>query len=300
MERIRLMIICVLLLGFYACSNEDDIHAKVEDSWYNLEDDPSDPVQHYIYQFYQDYRTIIIKDPEVEDYRYNFKKRNNIKIVAPVQEAVLLQKGLDMVKDVFIDIYPDNFKKKYFPYSIIMADSVLFLGMEDQIPSYHAYASTNFVAIAGIRTEMNNYTDSDIREIRGEVNAKFWSDYLAAVKGVFVIPDDFYEVSKKFYGQSDWDWDVVYTPDDVDWHEMGFISYDPGNTSYDDDPILGGWWIQAPNKSIDVSQWLEFVFRVTPGERDMLLEKYPLMKKKYRILQEAIKGCDGFDISNLE
>ena len=246
------------------------------------------------------YRTIIIKDPEVEDYRYNFKKRNNIKIVAPVQEAVLLQKGLDMVKDVFIDIYPDNFKKKYFPYSIIMADSVLFLGMEDQIPSYHAYASTNFVAIAGIRTEMNNYTDSDIREIRGEVNAKFWSDYLAAVKGVFVIPDDFYEVSKKFYGQSDWDWDVVYTPDDVDWHEMGFISYDPGNTSYDDDPILGGWWIQAPNKSIDVSQWLEFVFRVTPGERDMLLEKYPLMKKKYRILQEAIKGCDGFDISNLE
>ena len=81
---------------------------------------------------------------------------------------------------------------------------------------------------------------------------------------------------------------------------MGFISYDPGNTSYDDDPILGGWWIQAPNKSIDVSQWLEFVFRVTPGERDMLLEKYPLMKKKYRILQEAMKQCDGFDISNLE
>ena len=46
------MIICVLLLGFSACSNEDDIHAKVEDGWYNLEDDPSDPVQHYIYQFY--------------------------------------------------------------------------------------------------------------------------------------------------------------------------------------------------------------------------------------------------------
>ena len=50
MKGIRLMIICVLLLGFNACSDEDDIHVNVEDSWYNLEDDPSDPVQHYIYQ----------------------------------------------------------------------------------------------------------------------------------------------------------------------------------------------------------------------------------------------------------
>ena len=109
------MIICVLLLGFNACSDEDDIHVNVEDSWYNLEDDPSDPVQHYIYQFYKDYQTIIIKDPEVEDYRYNFKRKNNIKVVAPVQEAALLTKGLDMVKDIFIEVYPESFKKKYFP-----------------------------------------------------------------------------------------------------------------------------------------------------------------------------------------
>ena len=34
--------------------------------------------------------------------------------------------------------------KAYFPYNIILADSILFLGMEDQTPSYHAFASTNF------------------------------------------------------------------------------------------------------------------------------------------------------------
>ena len=32
MKGIRLMIICVLLLGFNACSDEDDIHVNVEDS----------------------------------------------------------------------------------------------------------------------------------------------------------------------------------------------------------------------------------------------------------------------------
>ena len=270
----------------------------MEDSWYNLEDDPSDPVQHYIYQFYKDYQTIIIKDPEVEDYRYNFKRKNNIKVVAPVQEAALLTKGLDMVKDIFIEVYPESFKKKYFPYSIIMADSILFLGMEDQIPSYHSYASSNFVAIAGIRSKMNEYTDRDIRDIRGEVNAKFWNDYLSAIKNVFTVPDEFYEVSEEFYGETDWGWDIE-TPDDIDWHEMGFISYDPGNTSYDDDPDWGGWWIQAPNKSIDIMQWLEFIFSTTIQEREMLLETYPLMKKKYEILQETMKKYDGFDITKL-
>ena len=86
MKGIRLMIICVLLLGFNACSDEDDIHVNVEDSWYNLEDDPSDPVQHYIYQFYKDYQTIIIKDPEVEDYRYNFKGRIILRWLLPFKK----------------------------------------------------------------------------------------------------------------------------------------------------------------------------------------------------------------------
>ncbi len=234
----------------------------------------------------------------MEDYRYNFKRKNNIKVVAPVQEAALLTKGLDMVKDIFIEVYPESFKKKYFPYSIIMADSILFLGMEDQIPSYHSYASSNFVAIAGIRSKMNEYTDRDIRDIRGEVNAKFWNDYLSAIKNVFTVPDEFYEVSEEFYGETDWGWDIE-TPDDIDWHEMGFISYDPGNTSYDDDPDWGGWWIQAPNKSIDIMQWLEFIFSTTIQEREMLLETYPLMKKKYEILQETMKKYDGFDITKL-
>lgn len=298
MERIRLLIFCALLFGLHACSNENDIHAEVEGSWYDLEDDPSDPVQHYIYQFYQDYGKIIIKDPEVEDYRYNFKKKNNIRIVAPAQEAVLLADGLELVKKVFIDIYPDGFKEKYFPYSIIMADSILFLGMEDQIPSYHSFASTNFVAVAGIRRGMKDYTEREIREIRGEVNGKFWSDYLSAIKNVFVVPDEFYAVSKKFYKEDSWGWEVE-TPDDVDWHEMGFISYDPGNTMFDDDPDWGGWWIQAPNESIDLSQWLAFIFSATSEERDVLLESYDLMKEKYRILKEVMMKSVGFDITTL-
>lgn len=299
MKLIQLILFCALVFCLNACSDEDKIHATIGDSWYNLEDDPSDTVQHYIHEFYKTYQTIIVKDPGIRDYRYNFKKKNNIRMVSPLQEKELLEKGLSLVKKVFIDVYPESFLKKYLPYSLIMADSIFFLGMEEQTPSYHAFVSTNYVAIAGIRPEMDSYTDADIREIRGEVNGKFWKDYLLAIKGVFQIPEEFYEVSEEYYKQSDWDWDVE-TPDDVDWHEMGFVSYDPGMTNYDPDPDWGGWWIQAPSKDIDVSQWLEFIFRVTKAERDALLETYPLMKKKYDILKEAMKQCDEFDISSLQ
>ena len=46
-------------------------------------------------------------------------------------------------------------------------------------------------------------------------------------------------------------------------------------------------------------QWLEFIFSTTIQEREMLLETYRLMKKKYEILQETMKKYDGFDITKL-
>ena len=92
MKTIQLILFCALVCCLNACSDEDKIHASVGDSWYNLEDDPSDPVQHYIYEFYKTYQTIIVKDPDIRDYRYNFKKKNNIRVVSPLQEKELLER----------------------------------------------------------------------------------------------------------------------------------------------------------------------------------------------------------------
>lgn len=289
-----LSVLLVLLLA--GCNKEDDVHAELGDSWYDLKDDPSDPVQHYIYELYANTGVVLVVDPDIRDYRFNFTKKNNIRVVAPKQESDLLTQGIEFARKIFLDIYPDDFKKAYFPYNIILADSILFLGMEDQTPSYHAFASTNFVAIAGIRSGMENYTEEEISEIKSEVNGKFWNDYLAAVKGVFVFPEEFYGVSEEWYGKF---WMDGETPDDIDCHEMGFVDFDWGNTSYDDDPIWGGWWVQVPGKDLDRSQWMTFMFNSTATEREELFARYPLMKQKYEILKNAMKACGGFDISKV-
>ncbi|MEI3421398.1 MAG: hypothetical protein V8R91_10345 [Butyricimonas faecihominis] len=56
---------------------------------------------------------------------------------------------------------------------------------------------------------------------------------------------------------------------------------------------------RAPNKSIDIMQWLEFIFSQADARTRNVIQNYPLMKKKYEILQETMKKYDGFDITKL-
>lgn len=119
-----LSVLLVLLLA--GCNKEDDVHAELGDSWYDLKDDPSDPVQHYIHELYANTGVVLVVDPDIRDYRFNFTKKNNIRVVAPKQASDLLTQGIEFARKIFLDIYPDDFKKAYFPYNIILADSILF------------------------------------------------------------------------------------------------------------------------------------------------------------------------------
>ena len=48
----RFIFYLLLIFSAVACYNEDSIQAERGTPKYNLEDDPSDPVQHYIHEFY--------------------------------------------------------------------------------------------------------------------------------------------------------------------------------------------------------------------------------------------------------
>ena len=57
--------------------------------------------------------------------------------------------------------------------------------------------------------------------------------------------------------------------------------------------------IYAPLKSEDLAQWMNFVFEKTPAEIQEICDKYPVMKKKYDVIREAMLE-NGFDLSKLE
>ena len=57
----KLILLICMLAGMSSCYHEDALIVPEQPDKYNiLTDDPSDPTQHFIYQFYQKYQTAIL------------------------------------------------------------------------------------------------------------------------------------------------------------------------------------------------------------------------------------------------
>lgn len=297
----KLILLISLLAGMSSCYNEDALIIPDQTDKYNiLQDDPSDPTQHFIYQFYQKYQTVIITRPTEADYKFNFTSDNGIKITAPEQQKEIIDEGINFLQDVLLGLYPDDFLKKNLPFSILLAQQV-------QMASYgettimNSYASGSFIALGNVTSDLKTMSREDFVKIRADVNATFWARYMSEVRGLFTISDAFYEASQEiepdlynwFYLGSD-------APSTIDFYHYGLISYDPDASFVDeDDPEDPFYSLTAPSKATDLSQWMNFVFEKTPAEIQEICNNYPVMKKKYDVIREAMLE-NGFDLSKLD
>lgn len=297
----KLILLISLLAGMSSCYNEDALIIPDQTDKYNIpQDDPSDPTQHFIYQFYQKYQTVIITRPTEADYKFNFTSDNGIKITAPEQQKEIIDEGINFLQDVLLGLYPDDFLKKNLPFSILLAQQV-------QMASYgettimNSYASGSFIALGNVTSDLKTMSREDFVKIRADVNATFWARYMSEVRGLFTISDAFYEASQEiepdlynwFYLGSD-------APSTIDFYHYGLISYDPDASFVDeDDPEDPFYSLTAPSKATDLSQWMNFVFEKTPAEIQEICNNYPVMKKKYDVIREAMLE-NGFDLSKLD
>lgn len=294
-----LPVICMIVI--VSCTTNDSITSEIEEPIYNVDDNVKDAIQHEKNVLYNKYKTYLITNPLTRDYKFNFQRKNNLKITAPVQSTEVLQAGINLLHDTFLDIYSEDFKKKNMPFSILLADSILFLGQETSTPYYHAYVSQRFIALGGVRPNML-YTDSIKQIIKGDINSRFWIDYMNGVKELFSIPEEFADVSKSYYRK-----DVTSIPElgdvagkqphEIDYYQLGFVNYNAAATFYDKE--YKEWWIEVPDEETDKRQWVAFCFNTPKTRRDAIIAKYPKMKQKYLLLKRAFANCEGFDIDRL-
>lgn len=95
----KLILLICMLAGMSSCYHEDALIVLDQPDKYNiLTDDLSDPTQHFIYQFYQKYQTVIITNPTEADYKFNFTANNGIKITAPEQKQEIIDEGIEFCK----------------------------------------------------------------------------------------------------------------------------------------------------------------------------------------------------------
>lgn len=295
----------VLLFYFLissACRDKERISATLSPPRYDVSDGSQDVVQRLRYELYKKYKVYLITKPETYDYKFNFQRKNQLLITAPRQHLELLKAGVDLLEECFLGCYPEEFKIKHLPFSLILAEQILFLGEQDKTPEYGAFAGRNFVAISGIKEGIDLYTQEEKARLRGEVNARYWVHFLRDVKGVFAVPEEFYRVSEVYYRKNV---EAITelgevsgkNPNEIDYHKLGFVSYNQRTTFYDNDDQA--WWIEVPDRETDLRQWIAYLFEKPRAERERVLDAYPHMKEKYEVLKTAFRACEGYDIDLL-
>lgn len=193
----KLILLICMLAGMSSCYHEDALIVPDQPDKYNiLTDDPSDPTQHFIYQFYQKYQTVIITNPTEADYKFNFTANNGIKITAPEQKQEIIDEGIEFLQKVLLNLYSDSFLKKNLPFSILLSEEVR-MASYGETTIMNCYASSSFIALGNVSSSLKTMTDEEFVKIRADVNASFWAKYMSEVRGLFTISDAFYEASEE-------------------------------------------------------------------------------------------------------
>ena len=160
----KLILLICMLAGMSSCYHEDALIVPEQPDKYNiLTDDPSDPTQHFIYQFYQKYQTVIITNPTEADYKFNFTANNGIKITAPEQKQEIIDEGIEFLQKVLLNLYSDSFLKKNLPFSILLSEEVR-MASYGETTIMNCYASSSFIALGNVSSSLKTMTDEEFDE----------------------------------------------------------------------------------------------------------------------------------------
>lgn len=294
--------ICAILTGLILTSCHKDpplVADALPDKYGILTDTPSDPIKHHIYEFYKDYSTVLIKNPTIADYKFNFKDDNGISIIAPKQTPEVLNAGLEFLNKAIISLYPKDFLKNNLPFSIILADTIK-MASYGETHVLKSYASTGFLALGGINSSLSNMSNEEFIKARASLNSDFWAKYMSATRGIFKVPEAFSKASEEV------EKDIFHpngfylgyeNPKDIDFYKYGLISYNTVSSYISEEEDF--YSVYAPTKAQDLEQWMIFVFSTKPSDLETIFQSYPVMKKKYDILRKAMLTA-GFDLSKLK
>lgn len=285
------LIIASLLIS---CDDEDNLSVKLDNGKYYIGDNPEGKVQEYIYNFYKKYNSLILTNPDTSDYRYNFTSMNKVIIIPPVEKNIykeelnseenkILIDGFNFLKEVFFNQYSDEFKQKYFPTTIQLADVIKTWDQGWDTITPIAYASHNFIAISGINKDIDEISEDNKKLYIKEINFQLWYNYLLNGVGKLNIPKSFYSVSKEFYGKEQEDSDY-----EGDWeiaHTNGFL--------------VGTRWGEYTVDYKDLLSYFQHIFLTDRTELETLMEKYPNIKLKYEILRNTILENFSLDITKM-
>ena len=214
--KIRYVFWGLMVLLFSGCYHEDDITVNNEDEFHPSLASGHDYDQtlaewHEKYGFYPLYiftdRDIYWNNTDWDNPNFDVWKGNHI---GKQGDPLYVGQLVDLIKQTFMEVYSDECLK-YFPLRMLLCSELYetkysvrydpVLG--DWIPGYDstaiwAFRGYDFIAINGGSEKIETLNAKDKKDFQIVLNQIFL-EYLN-VKGLFVAPDEFFEISDYEYG----------------------------------------------------------------------------------------------------
>lgn len=286
MKQWSLYILGILLLS--SCYDHENIKGEMPLPKYEVADS-DDPFDHYIFEFHQKHGVYILYDYQDIDYKWNISTLLNVTLRKQADRESLLQ-GIHYMEKVFFNDYTDDFKKKYFPFKVLLADSIATSVKGGVNKDAAAEAGLSFMAIGKIRPGVQDIPADSLLHLKGQVQATYWSHFLLSNE-ILQLPEAFWKISGEYYGVNlkNVDNNSSLKPDEINTKKYGFWDRSRGEDS-------GVRYCMAPDKVMDIYQFIQMITTHTAEEMEALMADYDKLKDKYHLLVNHLHENFGIDI----
>lgn len=296
------------LLVIWSCSSDEDkIVAELKPyKRINMYDvNSTDPNIKYISQYFAKYDRVLITDVDSSDYWFNYVSsyKTIVKIVPPAKENI--SKGIQMLDELLIKWYDQDFIKKHFPYSLILSDEINTYKNGNPVAT-NIYTGTYFIATKV--QDINLMNDSEKAKLANELTTNLWT-YINDSNPFLKIAPAFYTFGLPYYNKS------VYSnnPEAAEWfdnpnwaingdrtfynklYSSGFIK--PTTLEYTKDAhgnINGIRKVIFPSQKLDQLTWTLYLLNTPDSEVQTFVNSNPALKTKYDCLVKAFNDA-GID-----
>lgn len=280
------------LAVFSACKKEAaPLASSQEEDAYVRVDNPSNAVQHAIYEVYQQsnipvlYTDTISKSPlKILDLNYQLSGANTAYIYTyPTQQEDILA-GVAFVKEQILPVIGKNVKVYSISLMDVLKTEIVYNPSYSVVTNYAVVNGLTTVAIANVST-IRSLTPAQLKDYRANVLAGMVINTMAGSGSA----NPFFAVSAGNYGK--YVYGTASTPTSLEYkikEEYGFFT---NGTEYP------GYY-QIGTQIEDLNDYLKKIFSLTATEFKTQYGSYPIIMQKYNTLMPALTAL-GIDFTKI-
>ena len=280
MKKIRIYILALCALCCVACAQDKEL-GKIESLLpdYTLPQGKS-PADDRIVELYNQYGTYTLYEYERLDFLYGLTASYVYTLPDPLYAGDML----DLLEKIWFQFYPREFHRKYMPYKILLADSLLLTQSSGSLKLKYLYYGQNSIAIGYCSDTLRKMSASTKLEFKKELQRQLWNSWAYSS---MEFPDEFFDVSD-YSKTANKD---KTSPDYA--RARGFVA---NNGSEWCTSAYAADLYQYLNN--DLAAFMTSMTMRTSEEWAADLE-YPLVKKKYDMLQAYFLEKYGVDLKRI-